>query len=93
MLAHMSSPLIVCLGQFRVHVQMLQDQGGEGSVLQGPEQTTPMVKSVNLNSWLIWLGSRMRVRGVNCLVGSEVVWSASPRMSPECLTLNRTGIL
>lgn len=54
---------------------MLQDQGGEGSVLQGPELSI----AERLLSWPAGLSGKMPVLRVNCFIGSQPVWSVSPR--------------
>lgn len=57
---------------------MLQDQGGEGSVLQGPELFT----TERLLSWPACPSGKMPLLGVNCFIGSQPIWSVSPRTKP-----------
>lgn len=59
-------------------VCMLQDQGGEGSVLLGPE----LSRTERLLSQPAGPRAKVPVLGVNCFIGSQPVWSVSPRTKP-----------
>lgn len=86
MLTQMSSPLIVCLGQFWVHVHA----SGSGRRRFSPagswvDRSKTERHALKLLSRPVGLSGKMRVLGVNCFIGSQPVWSVSPRTEPWIL--------
>lgn len=74
---------------------MLQDQGEEGSVLQGPEQTAPKPKGMYSRSsdlQLVSVGICVRLE-LTLLLDRSQFGQCLPGLNPERLTLNRIGIL